>query len=254
MGNICSLNEYTEIAIVGTNVTTFVDFTVADTTVYTYRVRAWSSSAYYSRYSNPAEVMTLIPVELISFKADIAEGNVELTWSTATETNNLGFEIYKTIKSSQPDWKKIGFIQGHGTTTEVQSYSFKDESTLSGTYLYKLKQIDYDGSFEYSNIVEAEILAPTKFSLEQNYPNPFNPSTNIKYEIPGQAWNDKLFVTLKVYDVLGNEVATPVNEEKPAGVYEIKFSTADFNLPSGVYFYQIKAGNYADTKKMIILK
>jgi hypothetical protein len=252
LGNIYSTNEYAEIATVGANVTSYIDYTVADTTMYTYRVRAivpWGAS---SGYSNQAEVMTLIPVELISFKANISDGNVKLYWSTATETNNLGFEIYRTIKNNEQSWQKIGFVQGLGTTTEVQSYSFTDKSTLSGNYLYRLKQIDYDGSYEYSNIIEVEVLNPTEFSLEQNYPNPFNPGTTIKFMISSALGGG--FTILKVYDVLGNEVAVLVNEEKQAGIYEVEFSNNNLNLTSGVYYYQLIAGSYIATKKMMILK
>src|SRR5690606_5091234 len=122
-------------------------------------------------------------------------------------------------------------------TTEPQSYSFNDENLSSGKYQYRLKQIDFDGTFEYSNVIEAEINSPTKFSLEQNYPNPFNPSTSIQYAI-----GNRQFVTLKVYDVLGNEVSTLVNEEKPAGSYDVEFNAS--NLASGIYYYQLKAGDF----------
>jgi len=228
-----------------------------------------------------------LPVELINFTADIIDNEVILNWTTATETNNLGFEVEKKISN----WQKIAFVKGHGTTTEPQFYSFIDESVASGNYQYRLKQIDYDGSFEYSGIVEVEVGLPTEFSLEQNYPNPFNPSTMIRYEIPGQARNDNMLVVLKVYDVLGNEIATLVNEEKPSGTYEVEFYgtglTRQFvslkvydvlgneiailvneekpvgsyevefdgaGLPSGIYFYQLKTESYIKTKKMIIIK
>jgi len=189
-----------------------------------------------------------LPVELINFTADIIDNDVILNWTTATEANNLGFEVEKKISN----WQKIAFVKGHGTTTEPQFYSFIDESVAPGNYQYRLKQIDYDGSFEYSGIVEVEVGLPTEFSLEQNYPNPFNPSTMIRYEIPGQARNDNMLVVLKVYDVLGNEIATLVNEEKPSGTYEVEFYGT--GLTSGIYFYQLKADSYINTKKMIIIK
>jgi photosystem II stability/assembly factor-like uncharacterized protein len=186
-----------------------------------------------------------IPVELISFTADALERKVELTWSTATETNNSGFEILRSTKEN--DWNKIGFVPGHGTTTETQHYSFTDNDVKSGKYRYKLKQIDYSGEFEYSQIVEVEIPFVNEFSLSQNYPNPFNPSTTLQYAI-----GSRQFVTLKVYDLLGREVATLVNEEKPDGEYEVEFNAA--NLPSGIYFYQLKAGSFVEVRKMILLK
>jgi len=192
----------------------------------------------------------IIPVELIYFTAIIEKNKIHLDWITATETNNQGFAIER--KYNLRDWQRIGFVEGNGTTTETQHYSFTDNDVNPGRYQYRLKQIDYDGSFEYSKIVEVEVGFPTKFSLSQNYPNPFNPVTKIKFEIPGQARNDNTLVTLKVYDLLGREIATLINEEKPAGVYEVEFNGA--NLPSGVYFYRIQAGKYTETKKMLLMK
>ncbi|HQF43468.1 MAG TPA: T9SS type A sorting domain-containing protein, partial [Ignavibacteriaceae bacterium] len=161
--------------------------------------------------------------------------------------------------SSEQDWEVIGFVAGKGTTTEVQNYSFTDNLThtlnLNQMIRYRLKQIDYDGSFKFSSEIEIEIKSPDIFSLEQNYPNPFNPTTKIKYSIPTvtlrQAQSDN-WVTLKVYDVLGNEITTLVNERKPAGNYEVEFSGSD--LTSGIYFYQLKSGLFMQTKKMVLLR
>jgi len=189
-----------------------------------------------------------IPVELVSFTAAQSNDQIHLSWITATELNNQGFEIERTTTD---DWEKIGFVNGNGTTTEIQYYSFIDENVPSGKYRYRLKQVDFDGTFEYSEIIEVVVGTPTEFSLGQNYPNPFNPSTTIKYQIP-----ELSFVTLKVYDVLGNEIVTLVNEEEPAGEYEVEFSSSGGanDLSSGIYFYQIKAGSYIETKKMILLR
>jgi len=200
----------------------------------------------------------ITPIELKNFTAELSGNDVFLNWTTSTETNNSGFEILRTTKEN--DWNKIGFVPGHGTTTEPQFYSYVDESLHSGRYQYRLKQIDFDGSFEYSKIIEVEIGSPTIFSLEQNYPNPFNPTTKIKYTIPTPPVSSPLvkgrtkegFVTLKVYDVLGNEVATLVNEEKPAGECEVEFDGSEF--PSGVYFYQLSAGDFIKTQKMVLMK
>jgi photosystem II stability/assembly factor-like uncharacterized protein len=189
---------------------------------------------------------TLVPVELSSFAASVNDGVVELVWTTATELNNSGFEILRQAQDEN-DWKKIGFVPGYGTTTESHSYSFIDSNAPSGIYFYRLKQIDFDGSYNYSERVKVEVIQPLRFGLEQNYPNPFNPSTNIKYQIPIGG-----FVTLKIYDALGNEIATLVNIEKPAGNYEVQFDASE--IPSGVYFYTIKAGNFVETKKMILLR
>jgi hypothetical protein len=193
-----------------------------------------------------------VPVELTSFTASINKNNVTLNWVTATELNNQGFEIEKSQKSnvkSQSEWEKIGFVPGSGTTTEQRSYSFIDRDLEKGNYSYRLKQIDYDGTFEYSEEIEVEIslLAPVEYALEQNYPNPFNPVTTIKYNLPS-----KNLVTIKVYNLLGEELKTLVNEEKEAGSYEVEFNAV--SLVSGIYFYSIKAGDFTAVKKMILLK
>ena len=205
-----------------------------------------------------------LPVELESFTASASEGTVELTWITATETNNNGFEVQR---SNGGEFEILDFVEGHGTTTEFQVYSYSDRDLNVGSYSYKLKQIDFDGTFDYSNVVEVDIPAPAVFALEQNYPNPFNPSTSIQYAV-----SSRQFISLKVYDILGNEIETLVNEEKPAGTYEVEFNASSLpgyvsakgGYASGVYFYQMlvsalqskdgKAGSFIETKKMILLK
>ncbi len=190
----------------------------------------------------------VIPVELISFAANSINGGIELTWTTATEINNLGFEIERQEGSKQSiNWKKIGYAAGYGTTTETKAYSFTDNDVATGTYSYRLKQIDFDGSYEYSKVIEVDFATVYDFNLSQNYPNPFNPSTNIAFQIA-----DFSFVSLKVYDVLGREVAILINEEKESGKYEIEFNS--YNLSSGLYFYTLKADNNINTKKMILIK
>jgi hypothetical protein len=201
-----------------------------------------------------------LPVELLSFSSSVIDDDVTLSWTTATEINNSGFNIErKQVHSLQSivgneEWQTIGFVNGKGTTTEPQTYSFVDENLSADKYQYRLKQIDFDGTFEYSNVVEAVILPPAKFSLEQNFPNPFNPTTTIKYSIPEVATHRdaSLSTTLKVFDVLGNEVATLVNEYKPAGKFEVEFNAT--TLASGIYYYQIKTGEFVQSKKMILLK
>ena len=199
----------------------------------------------------------IIPVELVSFTANINGNIINLNWSTSTETNNSGFDIERRqILNTQPavsneEWETISFITGHGTTTETHSYSFIDKNLISGKYIYRLKQIDLDGTFEYSNEVEVTIMVPEKFELSQNYPNPFNPSTKIRYSIPNVG-SGLAQTVLKVYDVLGNEVATLVNEEKPAGNYEVDFNASQ--LSSGIYFYKLQAGSFVETRKMTLLR
>ncbi|MGE5861655.1 MAG: CHRD domain-containing protein [Ignavibacteria bacterium] len=186
-----------------------------------------------------------IPVELTSFSAYINEKNVLLNWTTATETNNLGFEIEKQIGNA---WLKIGFVKGNGTSSELHSYSFTEKNVGTGKYSYRLKQIDFDGSFEYSNVISINIGTPLSFRMSQNYPNPFNPSTIINFQIP-----EKTNVSLKVYDILGREVMTLLNEVKEPGIYNINFNAAGFS--SGVYIYKLSTGNgNVSVKKMTLIK
>jgi len=187
-----------------------------------------------------------VPVELTSFIAESLSGRIQLKWSTATEINNVGFEVERCFKNSE--WIIIGFVEGKGSTTEIQHYIFIDDlfSVNSEIVYYRLKQIDYDGQFQYSFEIEISI-PPAAFNLEQNYPNPFNPTTTINYQI-----SELSFVTLKIYDALGNELVTLISEEKPAGNYEIEFNAA--NIPSGIYFYTLTAGNFIQTKKLVLLK
>ncbi len=197
---------------------------------------------------------TVIPVELTSFSAVSNGTDVKLNWSTSTETNNRGFEIQRSQISkvkSQSDWEKIGFVEGSGTTSEPRSYSFVDKNLKSAIYHYRLKQIDFDGTFEYSNEIEVNVTAPNEFALHQNYPNPFNPTTVISWQSPVGSWQ-----TLKVYDVLGNEVATLVDEYREAGRYKVEFQSAVGNrqLTSGIYFYQLKAGSFVETRKMMLIE
>ena len=184
-----------------------------------------------------------LPVELNSFTAINSGNEVNLSWITSSEINNKGFEVER----KKSEWEKIGFVQGYGTTTEQKYYSFTDDKLSTGVYYYRLKQIDFDGSFSYSNEIELDINVVSEFELEQNYPNPFNPSTSIQYAIGSMQ-----FVQLKVYDVLGNEVVTLVDGEKSAGSYEVEFDAS--YLASGMYLYKLQAGSFVEMKKMILLK
>jgi len=189
---------------------------------------------------------TQIPVELSSFSAVVNSDFIELNWTTATELNNSGFEILRCTENDN-EWETIGFVPGFGTTAETHTYSFTDNDVATGKYSYRLKQLDFDGTFEYSEIIEVSVTLPFDFILGQNYPNPFNPSTKIRYQIPVRG-----FVTLKVYDILGHEVAELVMEEKPAGTYELHFDASKF--PSGMYFYNLSAGSFTQTNKMVLIK
>jgi hypothetical protein len=189
---------------------------------------------------------TNVPVELTSFTANVNnEGNVVLNWSTATEVNNQMFEIER--RNTEGQFTTIGYVEGYGTTTEPQEYSYIDNTVGTGTYFYRLKQIDFNGAYEYSDEIEVEVNGPLTFALGQNYPNPFNPSTLIKYSVPESG-----FVKLSVYNLIGEEVSVLVNKVVDAGFYEAAFNAA--NLPSGIYFYRLQAGDYVETKKMVLMK
>ena len=188
----------------------------------------------------------VLPVELASFVSKVSGRNVELNWATASESNNSGFEIERSVLNGS--WSKIGNVAGNGTTSSASSYSFTDRNLASGNYSYRLKQIDFNGNFEYFNLNnEVNIGIPVKFDLSQNYPNPFNPSTTINFDLPTDGK-----VSVKLFDMSGKEVAVLVNEVKTAGYYSVNFNAS--SLSSGVYFYNITADNFTATKKMMLLK
>jgi hypothetical protein len=203
--------------------------------------------AAFGTFATLAGVYDYVPVELASFTGSVIGNAVQLQWITASELNNYGFEIERSINNDE--FVTIGFVKGNGTTTETNYYSYTDKPFESANLKinYRLKQIDYDGTYSYSNVVNVEFNVPREFSLSQNYPNPFNPSTRIKYSI---ATDGK--VTLKVYDLMGSEVATLVDEFRPSGNHEIVFDAS--GLTSGTYFYTLTADGFMTTKKMIVIK
>ena len=200
------------------------------------------------------------PVELNTFTASVNENSVTLKWETETEVNNYGFEIQRKDPPLNPlpggeqkGWVDVGFVKGNGNSNSPKEYSFTDENITAGSYKYRLKQIDNDGTFEYSDVVEVSFNTPLKFALEQNYPNPFNPSTKIKYSVPSNVKSGTADVKLIVYDILGREIKTLVNEKQQAGNYEVNFNAS--GLASGMYIYRIEVGNkFSSTKKMILLR
>lgn len=192
----------------------------------------------------------VIPVELTSFTALVSGDNVLLNWSTATEVNNSGFQVER--KSVDGNYSSVGFVRGKGTTTEAQEYNFSDNNLAVGKYIYRLKQVDFNGTFEYSPEIEVEIGMPVRFELSQNYPNPFNPATSIKFSLVSDSR-----VTLKLFDVVGQEVATLINTNLAAGYHSAIIDGS--KLSSGVYFYKLDATGingqkYSSVKKMILAK
>jgi len=227
-------------------------WTRGDPTTYAKRVAAndfygplqtTADEAYYDDYwfgDSP------IPVELTSFTANVNNlGDVVLNWETATEINNQGFEIERRTESSE--FRTIGFVDGNGTTTEPRSYVYTDRTAENGTNYYRLKQIDYNGTYAYSDVVEIDVTGPLTFDLSQNYPNPFNPSTSIKYSVP-ESGN----IRLSVFNIVGEEVAVLAEGFTQAGFYEVTFDAS--NLSTGVYLYKLQSANSVQTKKMMLLK
>ncbi len=214
-------------------------------------------SGVSGQWLSPFDRSIFIPVELTSFTVALENGKALLNWTTASETNNKGFQVErKKLGEAKPvnqriegkeEWQTAGFVNGNGTSAEKNSYSFTDENLVPGKYKYRLKQIDFDGTFKYSNTVEVDYTVPVEYALEQNYPNPFNPTTTIKFSIPTDE-----FVSLKVYNILGKEVAQIINENLKAGIHKAVFSAHNFT--SGVYFCKIDAGNYSAVKKIVLLK
>jgi hypothetical protein len=213
---------------------------------YTKTITGVTAANYNSTVLNVTLENMYIPVELTHFTASKENNKIILTWSTATEVNNKGFTIERVFENEA---KIIAFIEGMGTTTNINSYTYTDNVVMPGKYIYKLNQIDYDGTINEKSIVEVDATIPDGISLEQNYPNPFNPSTRIVYTIGS---NGGELVTLRIYDILGNEISTIVNEIQSPGVYEVSFG-AD-NLTSGVYIYRLTAGEYSINKRMVLIK
>lgn len=216
-----------------------------------------------------------LPVELTSFTTEYYEGYIKLSWRTASEVNNYGFEIER--KPETGEWFKVEFVAGHGNSNSPKQYEYIDENAPEGLLEYRLKQIDTDGSFEYYSLTvmyDNSITGittsslPSDFNLYQNYPNPFNPETTIKYSIPTSVistggrnlkdfssqtpGNDYVNVLLKVYDMLGREVAVLVNEKQSVGIYNVQFDAG--NISSGTYIYKLTAGKFEKSKKMILMK
>lgn len=238
-----TVDSWTVVGLVDVGTQTFTDNSVSPNTEYTYAVYMRDLAYNYSIAATSS--ITALPVELTSFKSLVEKDKVKLTWSTATEVNNLGFDIERKCENNE--WKKIGFVQGHGNSNSPKNYTYTDQPIGGINFKYRLKQIDFDGTYEYSPEVEAKLDEVKQFVLEQNYPNPFNPTTTIRFSLPVSAE-----VTINVFNLLGEKVAELVNNNLNAGYHEISFDGS--KLTSGIYFYQLRAGEFKATKKFIIAK
>lgn len=204
-----------------------------------------NSCAAKCHYEGNLVGAAVIPVELISFTAQSENQKVILRWMTATELNNNGFEIQRKAKESE--FVTIGFVRGKGTTTNQHEYSYVDKGLADAKYFYRLKQVDFDGSYEYSSVIEVDVRSLDEYVLEQNYPNPFNPTTTIGYIL-----KEKSNAKLTLLNGIGEEIAVIVNEEQDKGYHKVDLNSA--KLPSGIYFYKLKAGAYTSVKKMVLLR
>jgi hypothetical protein len=237
------------LATVDPNSTGYSNTGINSSTPYYYRVHSentFGNSAY-------SDVVQTLPVELVSFTATSNQLSAELHWSTATEINNFGFEIERTTKNNDQltmsDWSKVGFVKGSGSINTPKEYTYSDKNVSAGNYSYRLKQIDRDGKFAYSQSVEVVVgQVPKLFSLSDNYPNPFNPSTMIEFTLPTTGRT-----TMKVFSVLGQEMTTLVDKELSSGtIHRYELNAEQF--PSGIYFYQLVQGNQRIVKRMMLLK
>ena len=191
-------------------------------------------------------VQHALPVEMTSFVGEFSNGVISLKWITVTEVNNYGFDVERKINNGI--WQKIAFVDGNGNSNSPKIYNYSDSDLLNkGDYHYCLKQIDNDGTFKYSKEIVVNTNFPDDYELYQNYPNPFNPCTTIKYKI---SRNEN--VTLKIFNAVGEEISTLINEIQNPGSHSVEF-TANM-LPSGIYYYRIQAGSFSETKKMVVLK
>jgi hypothetical protein len=196
------------------------------------------------RYKGADEMLTPLPVELTGLSASVENSSVILNWKTSTELNNLGFEVERNFENN--GWITAGFVKGRGNSTEQLFYTFVDKDLSAGTYNYRIRQTDYNGTFTFYTLVEPVIVVPS-FFISQNYPNPFNPVTTINYSIPTDG-----LVKIIVYDAIGREAAILVNREQPHGNYSIEFNA--HNLSSGIYYYRIIAGEFNEMRKMVLLR
>jgi len=187
-----------------------------------------------------------LPVELSLFTATLSKNEIKLFWKTETEVDNYGFEVERSIDDK--DWNQITFVSGNGNSNSPKEYSFSDKDLVAGgsRFQYRLKQIDNDGSFEYSDVVEVEVV-PDQYELSQNYPNPFNPSTTIQFSLPKQSQ-----LKINLYNMLGEQVATIAEGMYESGNHKVTFNAS--NLPSGTYVYRLESGEFVQVKKMILLK
>ncbi|MBI9070062.1 MAG: T9SS type A sorting domain-containing protein [Melioribacteraceae bacterium] len=215
---------------------------VNDNYVTDFEGTAQANNSFNGGYNSP------LPVELIAFEANPSEEGIALNWQTATEINNYGFEIERTVvNEEEKEWTKIDFVEGHGNSNSPKDYSFVDKYPTGGIkFAYRLKQVDIDGGYEYSDEVEVD-FTPKELVVQQNFPNPFNPTTSIRFSLPKASK-----VSLEVFNILGESVAVLVDDVKEAGYHQVRFNAS--RLASGYYIYRLVSNGEVFVKKMLLLK
>ncbi|NOY58671.1 MAG: T9SS type A sorting domain-containing protein [Calditrichaeota bacterium] len=207
---------------------------------------------YQQKVISGFQVSDVVPVELANFSARLEGSHIVLQWRTNSESANMGFEIYRR-DSGKSDFGKIGWVPGAGSTSTLRLYSFADFETETGkNYFYKLKQIDYNGKSEWSDEIELRVPVPSTILLEQNYPNPFNPTTTIRYQLPR-----KTKVMISVFNIEGKQVDILINKAQQPGEHSVTWNGRDrygSQLPSGIYFLQLRADNFQQVRKMTLLE
>ncbi len=240
----CVIGKYTG---TGTIWTEYATTAVSSTNPFTSKTSAITGTGVFQNSVYSLGNKGALPVELTSFNAKVTGKTTQLSWTTATELNNYGFEIQRSKKSSE-SFEKVGFVNGAGNSNSPKSYSFSDKNLANGNYIYRLKQIDLGGEYKYSNEVEVIVNStPKQYTLEQNYPNPFNPSTRINFSImnPG-------LVTVNIYNAIGQVVKTISKTYSEAGSYSVDFNGT--TMPSGIYFYKLQSGSFSQIRKMMLVK
>lgn len=232
--------------------TTMVDVDVPWQPIYYYTVTSVDTAGNESSFSAivAVDLGGVTPVELISFSSSLEFNDVALEWVTASESNNLGFEIQKSADGVV--FNKIGFVEGNGTTSNMSHYRFLDDDLVPGTYYYRLKQIDFNGNYEFSGVVQINTEIASAFQLYQNYPNPFNPATTISYSLSQAA-----HVNLEVFNVTGQEIYKLVDSEQNAGSYVITWNgrnNAGRNVASGLYYYRLETEGFSQFRQMLLVK
>lgn len=229
--------------------TTYNDQSGTNGTPYYYRIAAVDVHGNIGSSSNELSE-TALSLELTSFVVTANRNNASILWSVATETNNFGFEIErKSMDTDRSNFQRVGFVEGNGTSQTARQYSYTDRNVESGIFAYRLKQIDQNGQYKYSQVIEVTMgVAPNVFELAQNYPNPFNPTTTIEFTVQSNG-----LATLKVFNAIGEQVATLFNREAEAGKYnQVEFNAS--NLASGIYFAKLQSGDKVQLKKMMMIK